>query len=325
MDIYIDKANLISFIKSKSHTLFDDCNKLLKKQLNVYFNFPKSDLKESPLLLNWITTLSQGMGEINVIKFDYKEPVRPLKSNSSNDFCSNKLTSVYLLEDDETEKFKNSGCVLVGKVGEEIQILNKLFINQNDYDFERKWRINGDNFKTWSDLKEYSLPLTDILIIDPFILSNKDTDTDTIDLNLINYLDVLCLESFTKANIIIVTDPNRSSYTFDEIKKKITCKLSTQLGKRPSFTLIFTKREHDRGILTNYERIYSGDTFSFWNNRGQKITKGREISYSSLAKKENHDLAIKLVEDIQQTITFLNKNNPDYIQGDKISNFLNFN
>ena len=324
MDIYIDKSNLISFVKSKSHQLFDDCNKLLKKQLNVYFNFPKNDLKESPLLLNWITTLSQGMGEHNEMKFDYNEPQRPLKSNSSNAFCANKLSSVYLLEDDETEKFKKAGCVLVGKVGEEIEVFNKLFLNQNDYDFERKWRINGDDFKTWSDLKEYSLPLTDILIIDPYILSNKDTDKDTIDLNLINYLNVLCLESFTKANVIIVTDPSRSSYTFDEIKKKITSKLSNQLGKRPSFTLIFTKREHDRGILTNYERIYSGDTFSFWNNKGQKITKGREISYSSLAKKENHELAINLIEDIQKTIDFLNEKNPNFIQGDKVSNFLNF-
>ena len=324
MDIYIDKSNLISFVKSKSHELFDDCNKLLKKQLNVYFNFPKNELKEHPLLLNWITTLSQGIGEHNEIKFDYKEPARPLKSNSSNVFCSKMLTSVYLLEDNETEKFQNSGCVLVGKVGEEIQVLNKLFLNQNDYNFEKKWRINGDDFKTWSDLKEYSLPLTDILIIDPYILSNKNADTDTVDVNLINYLDVLCVESFTKANVIIVTDLSRSNYTFDEIKKKITSKLSNQLGKRPSFTLIFTKREHDRGVLTNYKRIYSGDTFSFWNNKGQKITKGREISYSSLAKKENHDLAIKLIEDIQLTITFLKENNPDYIQGDKISNFLKF-
>ena len=324
MDIYIDKLNLISFIKSKSHVLFDDCNKLLKKQLNVYFNFPKNDLKENSLLINWITTLSQGMGEHNEIKFDYNEPIRPLKSNSSNSFSSDKLTSVYLLEDEETEKFQNSGCVLVGKVGEEIQILNKLFLNQNDYDFERKWRINGDNFKTWNDLKDYSLPLTDILIIDPYILKNKDTDTDTIDINLINYLDVLCNKSFTKANIIIVTDPSKTDYNYDEIKIKIASKLKGQLGKKPTFTLILTKREHDRSMLTNYTRVYAGDTFNFWNNRNQKITKGREISYSSLAKRENHNLAIELIADVQKTIDVLNQNNPDYIQGDKISNFLNF-
>lgn len=324
MDIYIDKSNLISFIKSKSHELFEDCNKLLKKQLNVYFNFPKNDLKENPLLLTWITTLSQGMGENNEIKFDYKEPSRPLKANSSNAFCSNKLTSIYLLEDEETEKFQNSGCVLVGKVGEEVEVFNKLFFNQNDYDFEKKWRINGDNFKTWTDLGDYSLPLTDVLIIDPFILKNKDTDTDTIDLNLIQYLDVLCKNSFTKVNIIVVTNPRTSDYEFEAIKSKIVNSLTGVLGKRPKFTLILTSREHDRCILTNYKRIYSGDTFNFWNSRRQKITKGREISYSSLAKRENHNLAIELIADVQKTIDFLNENNPEFIKGDKVSNYLNF-
>ncbi len=324
MDIYIDKANLISFIKAKDNPLFLDCNKLLKKQLNVYFNFPKEDLKESELLLLWITTLSQGVNPDTTIKFDYKVPERPLKSNSSNGFCENKLSSVYLLEDAETTKFKNSGCLLVGEVGEEIEMLNKLFINQNDYLFERRWRINDDNFKSWSDLITHSMPLTDILIIDPYILKNKDTDTDTIDLNLIEYLNVLCDKTFTKANVVIVTDPAKSDYNFDEIKSKIISSLTQVLGKAPKFTLIFTSKEHDRCILTNYKRIYSGDTFNFWNNKRQKITKGREISYSSLAKKENHDLAKKLIKDIQNTIEFLKQNNPGYIQGDKVSNYLKF-
>ncbi|WP_397445938.1 hypothetical protein [Polaribacter sp. R77954] len=324
MDIYIDKANLISFIKSKSHELFDDCNKLLKKQLNVYFNFPKNELKENQLLLQWITTLSQGIGDHNEIKFDYKEPSRPLKSNSSIGFCATKLTSAYLLEDEETDKFKASGCVLVGNVGEEIEIFNKLFLNQNDYNFEKKWRINGDDFKTWKDLENYSFPLTDVLIIDPFILKNKDTDTDTIDLNLVEYLKIICKDSFTKANIIVVTNPANSDYEYQEIKQKIINALTTVLGKRPKFTLILTRREHDRCILTNYKRIYSGDTFNFWNAKRQKITKGREISYSSLAKRENHNLAIELIKDVQSTIDFLKENNPEYIFGDKASNFLNF-
>lgn len=325
MDIYIDKANLISFIKSKSHVLFDDCNKLLKKQLNVYFNFPKNDLKESPLLLNWITTLSQGMGEHNEIKFDYKEPARPLKANTSNAFCSSKLTSVYLLEDDETEKFKNSGCVLVGKVGEEIEVFNKLFFQRNDYDFTRDWAINGGDFKNWNDLLTYSLPLTEILLFDQYILKNKDTDTDTVDLNLINFLDILCSKTSAKVNVIIITDPSKSDYSFNEIKEKIVSKLKVRLGKKPTFTLIHTRKEHDRSVLTNYIRISSGDTFNFWNNKGQKISNGREITYKSLAKREHYDLSRNFINDVQKTVDFLIENNPDYIQGDKISNFLNFN
>lgn len=69
MDIYIDKANLISFVQNKDNPLFWDCNKLLKKQLNVFFNFPKEDLKEVPLLMQWITTLSQGANPETEIKF----------------------------------------------------------------------------------------------------------------------------------------------------------------------------------------------------------------------------------------------------------------
>lgn len=324
MDIYIDKANLISFVQSKHNPLFWDCNNLLKKQLNVYFNFPKEFLKESQLLMQWITTLSQGANPETEIKFNYKEPKRPLKSNSSNDFCINKLSSVYLLEDDETLKFKNTGCVLVGEVGEEIEILNRLFFYQNDYLFERKWRINGGDFKTWNDLIPYSMPLTDIIIVDPFILKNKDTDTDTVDLNLIEFLKVLCDKSFTKVNIVIVTNPRNSDHTLQIISDKVKKSLNSVLGKSPRFTLINTSQEHDRGVLTNYSRIYSGDTFNFWNNKRQKITKGREISYSSLAKIENHKLANQMIVDIQNTINFLEENNPAYIQGDKSSNFLNF-
>lgn len=325
MDIYIDKANLVSFVNEKENPLFQDCNKLLKKQLNVYFNFPKDELKKNELLLQWSMTFSQGVGSNTLQKFDCEEPKRPLKSNSSNGFCSNKLSAVYLLEDVETSKFKNAGGVLVGEVGEEIEIFNKLFLNQNDYLFERKWRINDTNFKTWADLLSYSLPLTDVIIVDSFILKNKDTDNDTVDLNLIEYLNVLCNKSFTKVNVVLVTNPQNSDYEYDTIKQKVISSLTQILGKSPKFTLIFTSKEHDRTILTNYKRIYSGDTFNFWNNKRQKITKGREISYSSLAKKENHDLASKLIEDIQNTVTFLNKNNPEYIQGDKSSNFLNFN
>lgn len=99
MDVYIDKANLLSFIKSNNDSLFVDCNKLLKKQMNVFFNFPKEELKMDHSLMIWITTLSQGMGKENQIKFNYNIPTRPLKSNSSNGFCVNKLSSVFLVDD----------------------------------------------------------------------------------------------------------------------------------------------------------------------------------------------------------------------------------
>ncbi len=327
MDIYIDKSNLISFIQSKSHELFDDCNKLLKKQLNVYFNFPKNDLKGNPLLLTWITTLSQGMGEDNEIKFDYNEPNRPLKSNSSNSFCSNKLTSVYLLEDDETGKFKDSGCVLVGKVGEEIEIFNKLFINQNDYLFEKKLRINGDEFKSWTDLEDFSLPLTDIVIVDSYIAS----DASLFSSNLEMLLKTLALKSNSKINIVIYTNVV-NCVAYDQISSSVRKAVKQVTNVGPKFTLVTyrdqrgqdTKAEHDRTVLTNYQRVYSGDTFNYFNATGKVITKGRELSFSSLANYDNFNLSRELIKDLQKNIDFF-KANDNGIEGDKVSNFLNFN
>lgn len=327
MDIYIDKQNLVSFVKSKENLLFQDCNKLLKKQLNVYFNFSKDELKESELLLNWVTTLSQGVGEHTFIKFDVKEPKRPLKSNSSNDFCENKLSSVFLLEDDETKKFKNSGSVLVGEVGEEIEILKKLFINQNDYLFERKLRINGEGFKSWSDLENYSLPLTDIVIVDPYITS----DASLFSSNLEVLLKTLVVKSNSKVNIVIYTNKD-NSIPYDEISKVVRAAVKKNTNVGPKFTLVTykdirgqdSKAEHDRTILMNYSRIYSGDTLNYFDSTGKVITKGRELSFSSLANYENFNLSRELIKDLQKNIDFFKKNNSN-IEGDKVSNFLNFN
>ncbi len=324
MDIYIDKANLVSLIKSRENNLYEDCSKLLKKQLNIFFNFSKDELKGNEILGAWIKTFSQGVGENNTINFNSSFPTRPLKSNSTNTFSNEQLSYVYLLEDEDILKLKNSGTVLIGSVGEEIEVLNKLFFLQNDYLFEKKWRINDPNFTCWNNLRDYSLPLTDIIIADQFILKNKDTDTDTLDCNLIQYLDVLSDVTNTKVNVVVVTNPRNMDYDFEQLKNKIIAKLTVQTGKRPFVTLVKTSKDHDRTILTNYKRIYSGDTFNFWNNAGIKITKGREISYSSMARIENHEMGKGLLSDIQKIIDFLKGNNPAFIEGDKKSNYLDF-
>ncbi|MEQ3665672.1 hypothetical protein [Olleya sp.] len=327
MDIYIDKANLVSFIKSKDDLLYTDCNKLLKKQLNVYFNFPKEVLKENQLLMQWITTLSQGVNPDTVIKFDYKEPKRPLKSTTSNEFCDNKLSSVYLLEDIETTKFKDSGCVLVGEVGEEIEILKKLFINQNDYLFEKKLRISGVGFKTWQDLEDYSLPLTDIIIVDPYITS----DASLFPSNLEMLLKSIALKSNSKINVVIYTNKDQC-ISYEQISPVIRKAIKQVTGVGPKFTLVTyrdqrgqdTRAEHDRTVLMNYHRIYSGDTFNYFDSTGKVITKGRELSFSSLANFDNFNLSRELIRDLQKNIDFFRANNTG-IEGDKISNFLNFN
>lgn len=324
MDLYIDKSNLQSLIDNRLNLLYGDILKLMKKQLDINFNFSRDELKKDQELMLWFTTFTEGVGTNNKTTFDSVFPTRPLKSNYYKDFDFVKSSSIYLLDDEKIHAFKGSGALLVGDVGEEVEVLSKVFLLNDDYKFEKKLRIGGGSFSKWEDLKKYSLPTSEIIVIDPYILKNKDTDTDTIDINFIEYLKVLLIDCNVKPNIIIVTSPNHIDWNYDKLKSKINSALKKQLGNKVNITLIRTKREHDRSILTNYHRIYSGDTFNFWNNNGIKISKGREISYSSIADVENFELARELINDVQKTINFLKKNNADYIEGNQESKLLEF-
>jgi hypothetical protein len=315
MDIYIDEVNLESFISQKSNPLFDDSLKLLKKQLDLRFNFSKDKLKENSNLTPLIPILTSGLGNTQ-ITFNNDFPSRPLKSNSANDFDPNQLSAIYWVSDNDCNKLIDSGSVILGELGQEINIINQLFFLQEDYLFEKKWRINGSGFTNWTDIQDYSLPLTDIIIVDNYILSSREIFAT----NLLNYLSVLMAKCQCKANVVIYVHPDRIDGDETEILKGIKKCIKDSTGKKGSTTLIKTRKEHDRTILTNYKRIYSGDTFNFWDSAGTKITKGKEIIYSSNARSDNHKLFKDMIKDLQDIID----KNPENISGDKVSGFLNF-
>lgn len=128
MDIYIDKENLLSLINSRTENLYNDCIKILKKQLNIFFNFPKDDLKSDDKLMAWFTSFQEGVGGNNVFSFGNNFPQRPLKSNSHKAFNSHQLSSIYLINDERFDVLKATGTILLGKPGEELIILNSLFL-----------------------------------------------------------------------------------------------------------------------------------------------------------------------------------------------------
>lgn len=315
MDIYIDELNLESFINQKDNSLYADTLKLLKRQLGLKFNFSKDRLKTNHKLAPLIQLLTSGMGNTE-ITFNNNFPNRPLKSNSTNDFNSNQLSSIFWINDSDCNKLIESGSIILGELGEELNLINKLFFHQDDYLFEKKWRINGEGFRNWDDIKDFSLPLTDIIIVDNYILSNKEI----FNTNLLSYLSVLMNNSQAKVNIVVFAHPEQIDDDETEILKQIKSCVKNATGKKGTATIIKTRKEHDRTILTNYNRIYSGDSFNFWDGAGRKITKGKEITYSSNAREENHQLFKDLLKDLQGIID----KNPENIEGDKISNYLNF-
>lgn len=322
MDLYFDKENLESLMMNHSHELFNDILKVIKNQLNVYLNFGKDDVISSEALIAFYKLSTSGVGTSSM-KFldDEIFPPRPLKSNSANTFNTSQRSSIFLINDDDNEKLKSAGSILMGGVGEEIEVFRQIFLFLDDYLFDRELRIGSPEFNSWDCLKPYITPLTDIIVIDPFIFKNSEPEPETIDVNLIKWLCCLCEKARTKVNIVIVHNPNEKSYELIDIKHRIVDSLGSVLGKKPLVTFIGSYREHDRTIITNYMRI-TGNTFTYWSVSGRKITKGKEVVLKSLARRQYHDNALNAIHDIQNILDDVSGDGS--IFGDKSSNFLHF-
>ncbi|GFD76962.1 hypothetical protein KUL113_63820 [Tenacibaculum sp. KUL113] len=321
MDIYINETNLHSFLNETDNELFSDCVKLLKRQLNVHFNFSKSKLKENDKFMSLARKLTEGVGNTET-SFDNNFPSGSLKANTFNNFNDTQLSSVFWIDNEEVSKLKNTGSVIVAEPGEEISTIKGLFFNQDDYLFEKKYRIGDKGFEKWSDISNITLPLTDIVIADPYLFAKKDGD-DTIK-NTIDCLTNLSSKSFVRVNAVVFINPAYTTYTDDEIKIAIRKGLKDSTGIKPNVTIIKTRKGHDRTILTNYKRVYSGDTFNYWNDKGVLLSKGVEIAFSSLANSDNHTLFNSLITDLQSVINFNKQNKTEYNLGDKVSNYLTF-
>lgn len=326
MNLHIDKENLLSLIESHSHEMYQDCVKLIKKQLNTYFSFSKNEIAENETLTHWFSqNLTQGLSKETKQLFDSTFSSAPLNANSYKSFDEQQLSSIYLKKETEERTFQN-GALLVGRIGEEISILTKVFFKPDDYIFEKKWRIGGDDFKRWSDLAGLSLPMTDIIVVDQFV----SNDENLIEYNIIEFLKTLCAKPKLKLNIVFYT--NRSeTIQYNKLSPLVRAAVRSVTGFTPNFTLVtYLKQrglksleEHDRTIVTNYKRIESGDSFNYFDSNGNIITTGREIHYSSLASSENFHLSRLLLKDLQNAIDFL-KQQGHGIEGDKKSRFLNF-
>jgi hypothetical protein len=326
MNLYIDRENVYSLIANTKHQLYGDCLRTMQKHLNVFFNFKKTDLANDEILLAWFKSFTEGVGKCSKQVFNEEIfPARPIKPDSHNIMDREQLSSIYLISDDRMGLLKDKGTVLIGSPGEEFDVFNQIFLYNEDYKFEKKFKIGSTYFNKWADIERYSSCVTDILFIDNFILS----DPSLIDANFISFLRILVSKSKYPIRIVLLVNTDRVSLSFEDIRLKIRSEIEQVTGCKPFFTLVKVRdqrgvkslAEHDRTICTNYLRIYSGDSFNYFKTNGEVITKGREIHISSLGDYENHALSNDLISDIQRKIDELPES---AIEGDKKSNFLTF-
>ena len=64
MRLYIDKANLISFLDSRRDVeymdIYADCERMIRRQLAVQYNFPKDQCNDGAKLQAWFLNATNG-------------------------------------------------------------------------------------------------------------------------------------------------------------------------------------------------------------------------------------------------------------------------
>ena len=329
MDLYIDKENLKSFIHLRSEDDFDDCLRMIRRQLHVIYNMDKSVFRDDPEMTQWLLRMGEGRGaseETDTFNNDLF-PLRPIKSNSYIEWDRKELSAVYLIDDLNTIKLKNKGCVLLGDIGEELRVLLKLFCGR-DYDYHHLYDLQK-NFNSWEQLVDENqmLPCTDIIINDRYLFND---DFMLVEYNLYRMLKAIVNNVKNKVNVVVYTQNDSiRNFGIDKATSIIKSAIEKTTSMKPHITYVTsgakpTKIPHDRFVITNYRLIRSGDSFIYFNTKGEKITKGGSLDIDSLAKYETYVFVNSLLESLQSIYNDLYRLNKDLIIGSRVSNFIKF-
>ncbi len=291
MTTYFDKANLISFFKQvDEHRFGDDVLSILKKQLNLFFNFSLDSISEE--LEDQLSEFTEGVGRNRdklTIKFSDKDifndrPVSTVKNTNG----------IYLLESIEA-KLLNSYMYLMANVGDEINTLQKLIINEYDSSLHEQRTISEADFNSWDKVIKYIRPFNSMVIVDRYMFSGSAAGN----LGMFEYnLKKFLAHSFEKIQgqprlvFIFQIKANRAQPEMGpdsgEMISKIVKAVKTKNKhcKRPEVALVYVSNtfsdEHDRSIITNYFRIKSGDTFVYFNSTNTIITNSSDLDFYSL-------------------------------------------
>ena len=255
MKLYIDKENILAFMSSRNsnNDLFDESVRLIKKGMEVYYNFSKEDIHGSQELFAWFRKMKgEGVEFESTFCADDNEvkPVRPLKSNFYIGYNSEDRSSVYLLniEENMRDTIRNKNSILIGTIGDEMNLFESL-LAMNDKE-QLMCRI-----KSWRDYCP-RMPLTDVIICDNHYFKNINVYRKN-DHELVRALAEMPKETI---NIVFITkegEIDREINLEEECKKikETIAKVSGISKGKCAVTILTSYQCHSRHIITNYYRM----------------------------------------------------------------------
>lgn len=335
MNLFIDKENLMSFIQSRKSDkdFFDVCERVMKRQLDVKFNFLKSDITEEGLR-TFFCGFCEGCGTSKMDFCPNKVPSRPVSSKNCLDWNWSEYSSIFLVSDENLPALKRKNMVLMGDKGEELKTFRSLLC-KNDYLFIKKidskqmssWKQIFNELKPSGESEAYPLPCTDIIINDRYLFKQQK---EILEANLCDLLPCLteCPSKDDRAKVNIVIFTLHDFLDVDVAKKIINKAIEKSTGKKPNLTFVTSRDNkligHDRFIFTNYYKIESGDSFIYFDTSGKFISNGDGVTFFSLADKDNYEGMKVKQKELNEIVATICKTNNDYIIGDRKSNFIKF-
>lgn len=295
MDLIIDKANILSLLSSKK---LGECSLLIQKGINIIFNMNKEDLSEDEKLkiAEWLKLFTDGRKNYNISWRPILD-TNNLKTNFTiTDLKSEKKSFryAYLIDNEKVVDFiKEKGNVLIGKVGEEQELILSLKLEDTE--------IFTYKIKSWDNYCP-SLPVTDIIICDNYYFKKLYTYQAN-DNELIKALCRNCKQS--PINLILITKSNGidSRININEEQKKLE-KLVKQItsSNKSNACIVLSYSSHDRHVITNYFRINNGTGFHL---KKEEIKKNILTEIKSHAYKNNQTISDDLISEYKEII---NKN-----------------
>lgn len=311
MVLYIDKENLISLVRSEDKASFVEYSNLIRKNLDIQYNFSKEDIRSNEFLAFWFSQLGSGVGGVQEFcPPKNKVPERPMKSNFIKDLDASGRSALFFLNDiDKCTAVESKCCVMVSKIGDELSKLKAVF--QPDEQGEiLTYRITD-----WGNFLP-KLPLSDIIICDNHYFKDKGV-YEANDNEIIRFLSSIPQNS--PVNVVIIAKDSEVDTEIDlaEEQSKIKALVKKASGSTKStVTILTTYATHDRALITNYYRVKQGSSFHI-KNIHVKHDISAEIKTHAIRK--NHEFTVSLLNEYQDIAS-----QPVKCIGDKICNYLTF-
>lgn len=326
MKIYIDRENILSICKMHRDDRYGAFIGCLKYELDVYFNFGKDAIVGDDIILAFLEQFTEATGAMPTFE-EQVFPSRPIKGNTHATIPDKQI--ILLISDPDLMKCKSTGSLIIHSPEDFNLFLNALLFNRHSFDYHRE--LNLKDFNRWEDLKSFSYPSTDVILIDPYILNNRSI----IEKNIIPLLEVLSTNKKIKLNIVLFNGNVDKLADYDKeinlIMAKIKSAVKKITGYEPNCTFVVLdsiNEEHDRTIVTNYLRLVTGDSFSrFFDKNGIRKTKGRYLHIDNLAHRDTFRKTKELIKDLNKGISEIIKMRQKNLRiyGDEASNFIDFN